>query len=56
MQQYGCGQPPLLSLVDAHGLRRQLRDSSYLFLGSMLTLTAPLEKETEMNSWMLLHG
>jgi hypothetical protein len=55
MKSHGCEKPEVFPLVDAHGPRPQLKDSSYLFLGPVQALTAPLVKETVMNIWMLLH-
>jgi hypothetical protein len=55
MKSHGCEKPEQFPLVDIHGLRPQLEDSSYLFLGSVLALTVRLVQETVMNIWMLLN-
>jgi hypothetical protein len=54
MKSYGGGKPEGFPPVAAHGLRPQLRDSSYQFLHPVLAPTAPLVK-TVMNIWMLPH-
>jgi hypothetical protein len=55
IEQNVCEQLEVFLLVDAHEPRPQLRDSSYLFLGPVLALTAPLVKETAVNIRMLPH-
>jgi hypothetical protein len=53
MKSNGCEKPEVFPLVEAHGPRPQLRDSSHLFFDSLLALIAPLANV--INIWMLLH-